>query len=109
MYGGLSKTSSSPLRPAFYADLRLEVSDLVADPRRPGTVYAATECPFTGGLPLTGRGVLRSTDSGRTWSSFSDGLDARCIRTLALSPDGRHLFAGAAAQGVHRIRLGGRR
>jgi minor extracellular serine protease Vpr len=101
----VSEDGGASFRPAFYADLRLEVSDLLFDPHRPGTAYAATECPFTGGLPQSGRGVLRSTDGGRTWTSFSEGLDTRCVRTLELAPDGRHLFAGTATAGVQRIRL----
>ena len=52
--------------------------------------------------------MLRTTDGGRTWSSFAQGLDDPCVQALAIAADGRSLFAGTARAGVHRIQLKGR-
>ena len=78
---------------------------MVFDPVRPGFAYAAAACSSASGLPRGGRGVLRTTDGGRTWSSFAQGLDDPCVQALAIAADGRSLFAGTARAGVHRIQL----
>ena len=104
----VSDNGGSSFAPAFAGGLELNVAELLYDPDRRGVVYAAADCLFANNLPRAGRGVLRSTDGGRTWSSFSEGLDARCVTSLALAPDGRHLFAGTLTAGAHRIRLTGR-
>ncbi|TWP53511.1 hypothetical protein FKR81_06045 [Lentzea tibetensis] len=64
-----------------------------------GVLYAAART-FRG---TSGPGVLRSVNGGRTWSSFggpNEGIDS-----LLVSPDGRWLFAGTQAGGVHRRAL----
>lgn len=101
----VSNDGGATLRRAAYADLPIEIADVLFDPERRGVVYAAAACSDGGGLPREGRGVLRSTDGGRSWSSFAEGLDTRCVRTLALDPDGRYLFAGTGGAGVQRIKL----
>jgi hypothetical protein len=101
----VSEDGGATLRRAFYADLPIQIADVLFDPHRRGVAYAAAACSDGDGLPREGRGVLRSTDGGRSWTSFSEGLDTRCVRTLALDPDGRYLFAGTGAAGVHRIKL----
>jgi len=104
----VSEDGGATLRPAFSDDLALAVADIVFDPARPGVAYAAASCSSASGLPRGGRGVLRTTDGGRTWGSFAEGLDDPCVRALAIAPDGRALFAGTARAGVQRIRLTGR-
>jgi photosystem II stability/assembly factor-like uncharacterized protein len=101
----VSEDGGETFRRAFYADLPIQIADMLFDPERRGVAYAAAACSDGDGLPREGRGVLRSTDGGRTWSSFSEGLDTRCVQALALDPDGRYLFAGTGAAGVHRIKL----
>lgn len=87
--------------------LPMRVSDLYAPPGAGHTLYAATTSYATNGLPQGGRGVLRSTDNGRTWHNVSGGLRSTAVTSLAGSPDGRWLFAGTADGGVHRLRLHG--
>ena len=101
----VSEDGGTTLRPAFYADLELAIQDVVYDPVRPGVAYAAAACSSELGLPRGGRGVLRTTDGGRTWSSFAQGLDDLCVHALAVTPDGGSLFAGTARTGVQRIQL----
>jgi hypothetical protein len=52
-----------------------------------------------------GRGVLRSTDGGRTWVNVSGGLQNLDVRSLAASDDGKWLFAGTDQGGVHRLQI----
>jgi photosystem II stability/assembly factor-like uncharacterized protein len=68
---------------------------LVADPIRPGVVYAA------------GRGrVFRSLDGARTWSPLGVGLEASAVTGLAVSPDGRTLHASTYGAGLVDLDLG---
>jgi subtilisin family serine protease len=87
--------------------LPMRVSDIVAVPGRPHVLYAATDAyhTATAGLPRNGRGVLASTDGGRTWRNVSGGLQATSVTSLAISGDGRWLFAGTVDAGVHRLRI----
>ena len=71
-----------------------EIFSLVADPARPGRLYAATNS-----------GVQRTTDGGRTWQPFSSGLPGQFAQVLAISPDGRWLHAGTSGSGVFELDL----
>ncbi len=68
---------------------------IVADPVRPGRLYAS-------GYP----GVFRSEDGAQTWQDFSEGLPNISTGPLAISPDGRWLYAGTDAAGVYSRDLG---
>ena len=63
---------------------------LVADPVRPGRLYA-------GGW----NGVFQSVDGGRNWGSFAEGLSPLGALGLAVSPDGRWLYAGTGGGGLY--------
>ncbi|MGY6650990.1 peptidase S8/S53 subtilisin kexin sedolisin [Amycolatopsis sp. TRM77291] len=53
----------------------------------------------------TGGGVLRSTDFGRTWSPVPGAMPDPRVLSLAISADGRYLFAGTAQSGAYRLKL----
>ncbi|MFE7469257.1 S8 family serine peptidase, partial [Streptomyces sp. NPDC057499] len=89
-------------RTADTGTLALHVSDLL---RVKDTWYAATTASRASGLPQGGRGVLRSTDGGRSWQNISSGLQNTDTTRLAASPDGRTLFVGTVDGGVHRLAL----
>jgi photosystem II stability/assembly factor-like uncharacterized protein len=72
------------------------VSEIVADPTRPGTFFA--------GLPNY---VLRSTDRGMTWSSIDDRFEWITFRSLAVDPSGA-LFTGTSHRGVLKTTDGGK-
>jgi photosystem II stability/assembly factor-like uncharacterized protein len=56
----------------------------------------------------TPRGLLRSDDSGRTWTRLAGGLPTSDIAALALHPDGRTLYAaGYGALALFRSDDGG--
>jgi uncharacterized repeat protein (TIGR01451 family) len=68
----------------------LIVYALAIDPANPATLYAGT---WDGG-------VIKSTDSGGTWSSVNKGLPYPDVRALALDPTGRTVYAGAGEGSV---------
>jgi subtilisin family serine protease len=85
--------------------LAMRVSSLVVSPLDPDVLYAGTTSYWQNGLPLGGRGVLRSADGGLTWQNVSSGLQNTAVLGLAVSPDGGWLYAGTEQGGVHRLRL----
>jgi subtilisin family serine protease len=87
---------------ADLGELPTAVSDVL---RVGGALYAATAETFPNGLLKGGRGVLRSTDDGRTWSSVSAGLQDLNATRLAAAPDGGALYVGTVDGGVHRLPL----
>ena len=70
------------------------VFQLVADPIRSDYLYAATQ-----------GGVSRTTDGARTWQPFSNGLAPQATEALAVSADGRRLYAGTEGGGVFELDL----
>ncbi|MBY8882264.1 S8 family serine peptidase [Actinacidiphila acidipaludis] len=82
--------------------LPASVSDVL---RVGGALYAATAETYPNGLLKGGRGVLRSSDDGRTWSSVSAGLQDLDATRLAAAPDGSALYVGTVDGGVHRLPL----
>jgi photosystem II stability/assembly factor-like uncharacterized protein len=68
------------------------VTALVVDPTSDTTVYAG----------LQHGGVYRSIDGGVTWRRFDFGLTDDSVRSLAIDPTGRGLFAGTGSGVFHR-------
>lgn len=101
----VSTDGGRTFRTAESGGLGMRVAEIVARPDRPRELYAATTSHSANGLLKGGRGVLRSTDGGLTWVNISGGLQNTAVTNLALSPDGRWLFAGTVDGGVHRLRL----
>ena len=77
-----------------YLDLG-PVGALAVAPSDPKVIYAGTGEPFPRGDVLTGDGVWKSVDAGKTWTHV--GLAAsRIISNIVVDPkDARHLYAGA--------------
>lgn len=73
------------------------VIDIVIDPTDPSVIYLGT----------LESGVFRSVDRGVTWSGLNQGLLSRAVTDLALSADGRTLYAGTTGAGVFRLDLSG--
>jgi hypothetical protein len=83
--------------------LDVSFSAIVASPRSPGTVFAASNAFHEAGLLKGGHGVLVSTDGGRSWSPYRNGLADLDVTSLAITPDGNQLFAGTLRGGVYTI------
>lgn len=100
----VSDDGGRTFRTADTGGVPMLVGDLIVSPTDPDTWYAATSTFGANDLIKGGRGVLRSTDGGRTWVNVSSGLQNLSVVSLEISPDGRWLYAGTELGGVHRIR-----
>jgi len=76
-------------------DAQAIVRSIVLDPTDSQTVYAAD----------LRTGVFRSSDGGATWVKISDGLRTRAVKALAISSDGKVLYAATEGEGVFRLDL----
>jgi len=70
------------------------VTALVADPLRPGYLYAAADGT-----------IYRSRDGGSGWELFADGFDAPPVSDLAIAAGGRRLVAATTGAGIFEIDL----
>lgn len=83
--------------------LRIQVSGVV---EAGAALYAGTTGRWViGEVPYGARGVLKSTDGGRTWRNVSGTLQNTDVLSLAAGPDGRSLYVGTRLGGVHRLTL----
>jgi len=71
------------------------VTDIVVDPSNSEIVYAS-DLMF---------GIYRSDDGGANWVRINDGLSMREVSSLAISDDGKILYAGTQGGGVFRLVL----
>ena len=69
------------------------VTDIAFDPSDALVVY----------LSDARSGVYVSNDGGREWLLMSQGLRTRAVNRLAVSSDGRHLYAATEGEGVYRL------
>jgi photosystem II stability/assembly factor-like uncharacterized protein len=96
--GGIWKTTDAGHHWNNVSDCCLDlgpVGALAVAPSDPNVVYAGTGEPFPRGDVLTGDGVWKSGDAGKTWQHT--GLaETRIISRIVVDPkDARHLYAGA--------------
>jgi hypothetical protein len=63
---------------------------IVADPKSPQTLYAGADI-----------GVWRSTDAGKTWRPFAEGLPEAAVIDLKLAPNQPLLWAATHGRGVY--------
>ncbi|MFF1926133.1 S8 family serine peptidase [Streptomyces sp. NPDC058221] len=96
----VSDNGGRTFRTGDTGELPLRVSDIIQVGH---TLYAATTGVWETALPRGGRGVLRSTDGGRSWHNISTGLQN--LDATRLATDGRHLYVGTVQGGVHRLTL----
>lgn len=72
--------------------------DIIFDTAHPGIVYTSD----------IASGVYRSEDGGESWNKISNGLTSRAATGLALSTDGKHLYAATSGGGLFRLDLDGK-
>jgi subtilisin family serine protease len=80
---------------------RMRVSDLTFVGAR-GICAATADYLDDARLQVGGRGILCSSDGGRSWRDVSGKLPMLSVSSLTASPDGRWLFAGTNGGGVYR-------
>ena len=76
-------------------DAEAAIHGIVIHPRNPRLLFAGD---FHGG-------VYRSADGGERWVKINQGLRTRAVQALALSTDGRTLYAATEGEGVFRLDL----
>ena len=94
MYAGLVRYDGAIWRDASSGLSQTTIRKLIADPVRPGRLYAVTD-----------GGVYRTIDGAQTWQPFSSGLGSLPVQSLVISPDGRWLYAGTIGGGVFELDL----
>ena len=94
------------LRAAVGAVTSVSVQVAADSSGRPGkavrVLVAGSTDVVRDGVLASGAGAFVSTDGGKTWQPASGGLTALDIRDLAVSQDGRWLYAGTRRGGVVR-------
>lgn len=104
LYGGgngiRQSTDGGTTWKAWSRGFSLPVSELILDPRSPGTMYAGVDRTFA--APQQERaGVYRSRDYGRTWSKVPGLPGALFDGLVSFDPIRRVLYAGTLGQGVY--------
>ena len=74
----------------YYAVPWTAIWDIAIDPTDPQTIYAADHT----------HGVYQSSDGGSNWSPLLEGLSTRAANALAISADGRVLYAATEGEGI---------
>ena len=72
----------------------IPMNDIVADPDLPGTLYLASDI-----------GVFQTSDGGQNWSTLSNGLPARLVRSLNLHRPTRTLRAATYGRSMWDLAL----
>jgi photosystem II stability/assembly factor-like uncharacterized protein len=96
--GGIHKSadgSASWAAASSGMDPEAAIRDIVIDPTNPQVLYAAD----------LRTGVYRSQDGAKTWVKINDGLRTRAVKALAISADGKVLYAATEGEGVYRLDL----
>ncbi len=74
-------------------DPEASVTDVVLNPTDSQVLYAAD----------LRTGIYRSEDGGKLWVRINEGLRTRAVNALAISSDGRTLYAATEGEGVFRL------
>jgi photosystem II stability/assembly factor-like uncharacterized protein len=77
----------------YYVVPWTSIWDIAIDPSDPQTLYAADHAS----------GVYLSTDGGAAWTPINEGLSTRAVTALAISSDGKVLYAATEGEGVFRL------
>jgi photosystem II stability/assembly factor-like uncharacterized protein len=74
-------------------DPQAAIRAIVVDPADPTTLYAAD---FR-------TGVYHSENGGQLWTRINEGLSTRAVKALAVSSDGKVVYAATEGEGVFRL------
>lgn len=100
--GGLWITTDGGQNWATNTDtlVTLGVSAIAIDPVQPDTIYLGTG--DRDASDSYGRGVLKSTDGGQTWSSANSGMGNVTVGRLIIDPVNRQIILAATSSGLYR-------
>jgi hypothetical protein len=71
------------------------ITDIVIHPLNPQILFASDQR----------LGVYMSTNGGETWLAINEGLSTKAVSALAISSDGRVLYATTVGERVFRLDL----
>jgi photosystem II stability/assembly factor-like uncharacterized protein len=71
------------------------ITDVVIDPTDPNRIFISDMAT----------GVYMSLDGGTRWRVMNEGLRIKAVKDLAISSDGRALYAATMGGGVYRLRF----
>lgn len=94
--GGVYKSvngGNSWQRSSSGLDPQAAIRAIVVDPADPTTLYAAD----------FHTGVYHSENGGQLWMRINDGLSTRAVKALAISSDGKVVYAATEGEGVFRL------
>lgn len=77
----------------YYSVPWTSIWEIVIDPSDSKIIYAADHHS----------GVYLSTDGGASWAPLNDGLSTKAVTTMAISSDGKVLYAATEGAGVFRL------
>ncbi len=77
----------------YYSVPWTSIWSIVIDPMNSQTLYAADHH----------KGVYLSTDGGANWVPISEGLSTKAVTALAISSNGKVLYAATKGEGVFRL------
>jgi photosystem II stability/assembly factor-like uncharacterized protein len=94
---GVSLTKTKRLTGKDYYSIPwTNIKSIVIDPINSEIIYAADYS----------LGVYMSTDGGISWNTINDGLSTKSVSSMAISADGKILYAATSGEGVFRLDLG---
>lgn len=86
-----------------------EIVDLAVNPVDENVIYLATQYLFTGPIVTPPRGLLKSTDGGKTWSEVDGPMKGGQVLQVSLNPiDPSELYVCVGGSGIYRSGDGGR-
>jgi subtilisin-like proprotein convertase family protein len=109
--GGVWKTTNATAANPTWTPLTdnqavLTTGDIALAPSDPNIVYVATGEPNNSGDSYYGRGVLKSTDGGATWTQFNNGgvFDRHTMSRVVVHPtDPNIVFVAVQGSGVNGL------
>ncbi|HDK27878.1 MAG TPA: hypothetical protein ENG48_12430 [Candidatus Atribacteria bacterium] len=94
---GVSLTKTKRLTGKDYYSIPwTNIKSIVIDPINSEIIYAADYS----------LGVYMSTDGGISWNTINDGLSTKAVNSMAISANGKILYAATSGEGVFRLDLG---
>jgi hypothetical protein len=105
--GGVWKTTTggTSWTPLTDTQSTLFMGAIAVSASNPSTVYAGTGEATNSGLSFYGRGVLKSTDAGATWTLLGNSVfDRRTISQLVINPtDPNTVYVAVGGSGVNGL------